>query len=49
MIGRGEAGLPPKKPGCYLADVDDCFNFVNQFSKYLSEQKVEINNKILDV
>lgn len=25
--GRGETGLPPKKPGCYLADFADCCAF----------------------
>ncbi|CUG91780.1 chloromuconate cycloisomerase, putative [Bodo saltans] len=24
IVGYGESGLPPKKPKCYLADVNDC-------------------------
>jgi L-alanine-DL-glutamate epimerase-like enolase superfamily enzyme len=24
LVGYGESGLPPKKPKCYLADVNDC-------------------------
>lgn len=24
VTGEAEAGLPPKKPACYLADVEDC-------------------------
>ena len=27
-IGMGEAGLPPKKINCYLADVNDCNRFM---------------------
>jgi hypothetical protein len=27
-VGFGECGLPPKKPGCYLSDVGDCFAFM---------------------
>ena len=28
IIGYGECGLPPKKPHCYLADIQDCQNFM---------------------
>lgn len=24
MYGFGECGLPPKKPGCYMSDMNDC-------------------------
>lgn len=24
-FGYGECGLPPKKPGCYMSDINDCF------------------------
>ena len=27
-LGLGEAGLPPKKPGCYEADINDCVLFM---------------------
>jgi hypothetical protein len=28
LTGLGEAGLPPKKPGCYEADIHDCALFM---------------------
>ena len=28
LTGLGEAGLPPKKPGCYEADINDCVLFM---------------------
>ncbi len=30
LTGLGEAGLPPKKPGCYEADVKDCTDFMEK-------------------
>lgn len=32
--GYGEAGLPPKKPLCYLADLNDCREFFSTFSDF---------------
>ena len=35
FTGLGEAGLPPKKPGCYEADVEDCGLFIeNVFQRF---------------
>lgn len=33
--GLGESGLPPKKPGCYLADTEDIKNYINEYFNHL--------------
>eukprot|EP01027_Heterolobosea_sp_BB2_P013836 GEZU01019916.1.p1 GENE.GEZU01019916.1~~GEZU01019916.1.p1 ORF type:complete len:183 (-),score=42.23 GEZU01019916.1:54-536(-) len=35
MEGFGEVGLPPKKKGCYLADVNDIFTYFEVFEKHI--------------
>ncbi len=43
-MGVAEAGLPPKKPGCYLADVEDC----KAFMKVLQDKLSSVNVGSLD-
>jgi len=37
VSGEGECGLPPKKPGCYLADVTDCEECFDSYCTLLEE------------
>jgi len=37
--GYGEVGLPPKKPGCYVADPTDIIAWLTSFFDYLEEVK----------
>ena len=46
LYGLGESGIPPKKKGCYLADINDIKNFINDYSIHLKnviEKKEEIS------
>ena len=36
LYGIGESGLPPKKPGCYLADSNDICSYINDYFKFLN-------------
>ena len=49
MTGRGEAGLPPKKPGCYLADISDCMGYMGELAKTLQESSFVYDEGILDL
>ena len=48
--GIGESGLPPKKPGCYLADCGDIRSYINDYFKFLNSflKDLEANKNILD-
>ena len=35
IYGIGESGLPPKKPGCYLADSNDICSYINNYFNFL--------------
>ena len=37
IMGYGECGLPPKKPKCYLADIDDCLGFMTVLQQAVEE------------
>ena len=39
IFGVGECGLPPKKENCYLADIDDCFAFMELACDNLEEKR----------
>lgn len=45
IYGLGESGLPPKKPGCYLADSNDIRKYVDDYFSYLNSI---LNNKELN-
>ena len=36
FYGLGESGLPPKKPGCYLADNNDIKSYINDYFDYIN-------------
>lgn len=36
LYGIGESGLPPKKPGCYLADSNDICSYINDYFTFLN-------------
>ena len=36
LYGIGESGLPPKKPGCYLADSNDISSYINDYYNFLN-------------
>lgn len=48
-IGIAEAGLPPKKPGCYLADTSDCMNFFVLLGEKLNSGDFAIDTDILEI
>ena len=35
IYGIGESGLPPKKPGCYLANCEDIKSYLSEYFTYL--------------
>ena len=36
LYGIGESGLPPKKPGCYLADSNDISSYIDDYYSFLN-------------
>lgn len=40
--GLGESGLPPKKPGCYLADNNDIRSYINKYFNFITSN---LNNQ----
>ena len=52
FYGLGESGLPPKKPGCYLADYNDISSYINDYFTFLNSiilnKNGELNEKIFE-
>ena len=48
IYGIGESGLPPKKPGCYLADCEDIKSYLSEYFTYLKTllSSNDLNTKI---
>jgi hypothetical protein len=47
-VGYGECGLPPKKPYCYLADINDCEAFMKSMMTELKEFQNQFKGAPLD-
>ena len=44
--GLGESGLPPKKPGCYLADNNDIRSYINEYFNFITSN---LNNENMNI
>lgn len=44
LAGYGECGLPPKKPFCYLSDINDCMDFYSE----IQNRFTQFNTEMLD-
>ena len=48
LYGLGESGLPPKKPGCYLADNNDICSYINDYFDFLDSLINKNKEKIIE-
>jgi L-alanine-DL-glutamate epimerase-like enolase superfamily enzyme len=46
FYGLGESGLPPKKPGCYLADYNDISSYINDYFTFLNSIILNKNGEL---